>query len=67
METLTSEPTDWATLIDIISSNWDEENIFNEEYVIKGVIKGMKQGNIIQIEMDGVKNKYKGHSYKLNK
>ena len=56
----------WDSLITHLQENWNEETIFQEEYVVKAIIKGMKNGNILQIQMDGIKNMYKGHSYKLD-
>ena len=65
LEQLSCEALEWNDMVSNIESNWDEETTFSEEFIIKSIIKGINLNKIEQLTIDNIKNKYKGHSYKL--
>ena len=50
-------------LIIQIHNEWNEHNIFKEEYLINALIKGITNNNLKQLKVENEKNKYKGHNY----
>ena len=62
---LTEEPLGWYELVKDIGTNWDEPTNYDEQYVIKALIRGIKDNKLEKIESSTSKNKYKGHQYKL--
>lgn len=65
LQQLSDEPLEWNDMVSNIKSNWNEETTFNEEFIIKSIIKGIISNKIEKLTIDNIKNKYKGHSYKL--
>jgi len=65
LDQLSDTPIDYIILINKIKDIWSEDNEFDETYVIKSIIRGIKEHRIEQIIVKTEKNKYKGHQYKL--
>ena len=65
LENLTYEDTDYYTLVAKIKENWIENKVFDETYIVKSLIRGIKENKIKQIVVETEKNKYKGHIYHL--
>ena len=41
LQQLSDEPLEWNDMVSNIKSNWNEETTFNEEFIIKSIIKGI--------------------------
>ena len=65
LDILSEEPLGWYELSKYIEDNWDEPNNYDEQYVTKALIHGIKDNKLEKIESSISKNKYKGHHYKL--
>ena len=65
LDELDTNPIDYDMLEGKVKASWDEVKAFDTQYITKYIIKGIKQDKIEQIKVDGEKNKYKGHRYKL--
>ena len=61
-----NSPIEYQLLSENIQKNWDEEKCFDETYLIKSIIRGIKEEKIKQLRVPNEKNKYKGHIYSSN-
>jgi hypothetical protein len=65
IEELDETPLDYNIMLERIKEKWDEDKLFDEQYIFKSIIKGINQNLIVQKKVNSEKNKYKGHSYRL--